>query len=483
VRLLKNLMLAIVLIWASWFGCQSIQMARTQNGHWDTMMRSIGQQILRSVPPTLTATTAQTGLRLPAGVTALPENLSYQVWHREGHAVLRSVDAPAEPFTTLNFDHSDWLGTTDVAGRRWRVYTLTDATGSVQVQVAKCQELLDAELALWRNGSAVIAVLLIALLGTVSWLTICWTMRPVHRVRDALSQRKPLDLRPVPTAELPQELRPLVEGFNAVLAQLDTALRAERHFLADAAHELRTPLAVLTAQARLVQDAQSLDESRTAMAPLVGGIERAARLTEQLLDSARLDAAATPGGRGTAALHEVLALVAHDFAATARPRRQRLVLDTEPCALPVCVDTVGVLMRNLIDNALRYGGDGARVQVLCRRVQEGDRWFVQLGVRDNGPGVPPAERGRIFDRFYRVPGNTARGSGIGLSLVAGIAQLHGARIETGSGLDGRGFSVRLLFPVPGTPTPGDAGRAPPPAQSAPPITSTMTPVCQSNQGL
>ena len=445
VRLLKNLMLAIVLVWASWFGCQAVQMARTQNGHWDTMMRGIGQQILRSVPPNLTVSSAQAGLRLPADITALPEHLSYQVWHRDGHAVLRSVDAPAAPFVPLQFDRPDWLGTADVAGKRWRVYTLSDATGEVQVQVAKCQEMLDAELAAWRNGSLLIAGLLIALLGTVSWLTICWTMRPVHRVRDALSRRKPLDLQPVPSAELPQELRPLVEGFNAVLAQLDTALRAERHFLADAAHELRTPLAVLTAQARLVQDAQSLDDSRAALAPLVGGIQRAARLTEQLLDSARLDASAEHAGPSPAPLHEVVSLVAHDFAVEARTRRQRLVLDTEPCSLPVCIDALGVLMRNLIDNALRYGGDGARVQVLCRRVVRDGRWFVQLGVRDDGPGVPTAERDRIFDRFYRVPGNTARGSGIGLSLVARIAELHGAQLEVGDGLDGRGFGILLTF--------------------------------------
>lgn len=445
VRLLKNLMLAIVLVWASWFGCQALQMARTQNGHWDTMMRAIGQQILRSVPPNLTVFTAQAGMRLPPDITAMPEHLSYQIWHRDGHAVLRSVDAPAEPFTALNFDRTDWLGQSEAGGKVWRVYTITDSTGDVQVQVAKCQELLDAELALWRNGSALIAFLLIALLGTVSWLTICWTMRPVHRVRDALSQRKPLDLHPVPAAELPQELRPLVEGFNAVLAQLDSALRAERQFLADAAHELRTPLAVLTAQAKLVQDAQTLDDSRAAVAPLVCGIERASRLTGQLLDSARLDASTTPDLRSAAPLHEVVSLVAHDFAGDARQRRQRLVLDTEPCALPVCVDTIGVLMRNLIDNALRYSGDGARVQVLCRRVQEDGVWFVQLGVRDDGPGVPPSERARIFDRFYRVPGNTARGSGIGLSLVARIAELHGARIDTGDGLDGRGFGVMFTF--------------------------------------
>jgi len=445
VRLLKNLMLAIVLVWASWFGCQAIQMSRTQSGHWDTMMRAIGQQILRSVSPTMAEVKARDAVRMPPEVTAMQENLSYQIWHRDGHSILKSADAPDVPFAPLQFDTPDWLGTAEAGGKVWRIYTITDADRSVQVQVAKRQDMLDAEMALWFNGSILVAVALIALFGTVSWLTICMTMAPVKRLRDALAQRKPLDMRPVPSAELPQELRPLVDGFNTVLGQLDTALRAERHFLADAAHELRTPLAVLTAQARLVQSAGTLEESRAAIEPLVSGIERASRLTEQLLDSARLDATTDVPAHTAAALHEVVSLVVHDFAAMARQQRQRLLLDTEPCALPVDVNNVGMLLRNLIDNAHRYGGEGARIQVQCRRVEENGRWCVAVGVRDDGPGVPEAERQRIFDRFYRVPGTAGRGSGIGLSLVARIAELHGARIDVGDGLEGRGFGIALVF--------------------------------------
>jgi len=463
VRLLKNLMLAIVLAWATWFGCQAIQMSRTQSGHWDTMMRAIGQQILRSVSPTMAEVKARDAVRMPPEVTAMQENLSYQIWHRDGHAVLKSAGSPDVPFTPLQFDTPDWLGRSEAGGKVWRVYTITDADRSVQVQVAKAQDMLDAEMALWFNGSILVAVALIALFGTVSWFTICVTMAPVKRLRDALAKRKPLDMRPVPSTELPQELRPLVDGFNTVLGQLDTALRAERHFLADAAHEMRTPLAVLMAQARLVQSAGTLEESRAAIEPLVSGIERASRLTEQLLDSARLDATTDAPAHTAAALHEVVSLVVHDFAAMARQQRQRLLLDTEPCALPVDVNTVGMLLRNLIDNAHRYGGEGARIQVQCRRVEVDGRWCVALGVRDDGPGVPEGERQRIFDRFYRVPGTAGRGSGIGLSLVARIAELHGARLDVGDGLDARGFGITLVFvahPVEAPADCGDSGPAP-----------------------
>lgn len=445
VRLLISLMMAICTIWASWFLCQAMQMSRQQTGNWDLMMKATGQQILRSLPPGMTPVDRQTGLSLPPEIPVLPAHLYYQVWHRNGQSILQSANAPAQAWVPLRFDEPHWLGQADLDGQAWRVYTITDATHTVQVQVAKLQSQLDAELALWFNGSLVIAGLLIVLLGTVSWWTICWTMRPVRQLRDTLVERAALDLRPLPLRELPQELRPLVEGFNGVLGQLDTALRAERHFLADAAHELRTPLAVLTAQARLVQSAQTLEESREAMAPLMCGIERTARLTEQLLDSARVDASADPAAGGAVTLHEIVSLVLHDFDPAARQRQQRLLLDTEPCALPVDVDTLGVLLRNLIDNAQRYSGTGARIQVVCRRVRMEDGWCVALGVRDDGPGVPASARDRIFDRFYRVPGTTGRGSGIGLSLVARIAELHGATIDVGEGLDGRGFGITVRF--------------------------------------
>lgn len=444
VRLLISLMLAIGLVWATWIGCQVVQMSRQQSGHWDTMMQSVGQQILRSVHASMGPADAGRSLQIPSQVPVREEHLSYQVWHRDGHVILRSVDAPEVPWVPVRFDVPDWLGKSEAGGQPWRVYTISDASGNVQVQVAKSQRTLDAELRAWFGGSLVVALLAMVLLGTVSWWTICWMLRPVLTVRRALDSRAALDLQPLPMAGLPQELRPLVEGFNQLLGQLDTALRGERRFLADAAHELRTPLAVLTTQARLVQSARTLEESRASAEPLLCGIERASRLTEQLLDSARLDASPSDT-QPDVALHEIVEMVVQDFDASARQARQRLQLDAEACALPVDVDTLGVLLRNLLDNAQRYSGPGSRIQVACRRVPCGTGWCVELAVRDDGPGVPSGELARLFDRFYRVPGTPGRGSGIGLSLVARIAELHGAEVEAGTGLEGRGLGISLRF--------------------------------------
>jgi two-component system OmpR family sensor kinase len=333
-----------------------------------------------------------------------------------------------------------------VKGVEWRVYTINDASGRLQVQVGKSQPQLLSLIKLWLGYSIGTILLLMALLAGVTWTIICWSVAPVQAARQAIEARDPLDLKPLEVHDLPTEVKPLVEAFNAQLLRLEGALQGERRFLADAAHELRTPLAALMAQAQLVKSATTLEESHASLAPLISGIERTARLTEQLLDLARLDAIEHPGGRPPVPLHEIVSLVVRDYDLTAQASNQRLQLRAEPCHARVDIDSIGVLLRNLIDNALRYAGPGARVEVECReQALQGDQRKVVLSVRDDGPGVAKAEHGRIFDRFYRVPGTPGRGSGIGLSLVARIANLHQASLDVGSGLDDRGFGITLTF--------------------------------------
>jgi len=471
-RLLLGVLAAIALFWAAWFGCQVVQMSRQETGLWDQTMQSIGQQILLSLPKGLDQLDERAVYSLPAQVRVQREHVSYQVWQRDGRAVLRSADAPATPWLPLNFDADDAFARVQADGDEWRVYAISDASGQMQVQVAKSRRQMKAMGGSWLALGVGTVLLLMLVLSAVIWLIIRWSLRPVQAVRAAIVQRSALAFQPVCGDDLPEELRPLVDAFNKLLARLEAALQAERRFLADAAHELRTPLAALMAQAQLAQSAPSWGQSRAALEPLVEGIARSARLTEQMLDLARLDAAETQPAPGAAALHEIVALVVHDFDAIARQGRQRLLLHTEPCSVAVDVDTLGVLLRNLVDNALRYAGAGARVEVACAVERGRGAGRVLLSVRDDGPGVPAAERGRIFDRFYRVAGTAGRGSGIGLSLVARIAELHGAELEVTDGLDGRGFGITLRFNSLGTVSSAERGAAqsgtePAPAPSRP----------------
>lgn len=447
-RLLASLLLVIALFWAVWFGLQALQTSRDQTGRWDQSLRAIGQQLLLSMPAGSEGMSAAPAYALPEGVRpreqAGPE-MSYQVWSREGRPVVLSSGAPRTAFLPVQQVDVEALAQVIVDGTEWRVYALWDDRRALQVQVAKRQRQLDAELGAWLQASLGTALLLMATLGAVTWWTVRWSLRPAEVIGEAIMRRQSLDLRPLPVAGLPRELRPLVNAFNGLLARMDISLHAERRFLADAAHELRTPLAALMAQAQLAMSARSVDDSRNALGPLIGGIQRSARLTEQMLDLARVDASEEDAQSPAHAIHELVALLVHDFDAMALTAGQRLRLYTEPCEANIGTDAIGIIVRNLVDNALRYGGAGATIQVECRPETCGDQVTTVLRVLDNGPGVPLDDRHRIFDRFYRVPGSGRQGSGIGLSLVARVAQVAGATVELGSGLEGRGLGVTVRF--------------------------------------
>jgi signal transduction histidine kinase len=432
-RLLGVLVAAFLAFWLLWVALWTVFMKRDGTGLWDSSLAVNAQQIARTMPHEADLVAGSPLVGLAANVW-MRDDMIYQVWS-QGRLVVRSVDAPADP---IKPDFVDGFGERDLAGERHRVFAVSDATRGIQVQAAKSRSHFE-QIARWLIGATLTTVgLLLALLAVALWLGIRWSLKPVDALRKAVGARGAFDLAPLPTARLPTELRGLVDTFNAQLERLDGAVQRERRFVADAAHELRTPLAVLSAQAQVALRADDVAEKNAAIALLADGIDRSARLSEQLLDLARLDAKTDTAKRRRVDLAELAELVARDYAASARRRGQQIVLATEPSVLEADVDELGILLRNLIDNALRYAGDGARVEVHCLPRERG----IELVVADDGPGVAPAERERIFDRFYRVAGSGERGSGIGLSLVARIAASHGATIAVG---DGRGFRVSVVF--------------------------------------
>jgi two-component system sensor histidine kinase QseC len=455
-RLLVALLLVLLLFLGSSLCAYAMMLSRQQTGWWDSSLRVVAQQILQSLPDNLSESSSRHNYRLPDGVArAGPvkapkfHEMNFQVW-TQGRIVVRSPGSPATP---LRPDFVDGFADVQGDGPARRVYSIGDSTGRLHVQVAHTHEQLNAELARWIRLTVVASAMMFVLLAGALWLVICWSLRPVNAVREAIQRRNALDLSPLPTTRLPLEVAPMVDSFNQLLQRLDTSLQGERRFIADAAHELRTPLAALLTHTELALGAADPQASRAALAHLAQGIQRSARLTEQLLDLARLDTGRPLGSERRVRLYEVIEVVVHDFELTAAQRRQRIVLELEACEVVGDVDMLGILLRNLVDNALRYGDEGGRVRVACEsRGKE-----VMLSVADDGPGVPRAEHERVFDRFYRVAGRGGRGSGVGLSLVARIAELYSARIATGDGLDGRGFSVALHFTAP---PPTDAPVAP-----------------------
>jgi len=432
--------LALAFCWICGVGVVVAYTASNEHSLWDGKLQSFGTRLLLSLPAEeINDGPFGPGLELPPEMQRDPENFAIQVWSHDRQLMIRSPSAPPTP---LQPSFRTGFATLDAGGQTWRVYTISDRHSLVSVQVANLQQVIDREM----YGETLLALAaMTAVLVLVALLllhALDHSLRPLSVIEHALLQRKDFDLTPLPVDTLPAELQPLVTSFNHLLVQLDSAVAAERRFLGDAAHELRTPLSVLQAHVDVAMHARSDAERQQALDMLQQGVRRSARMAEQLLDMARLDAVSCSIRTEALDLTLLVEHVMHEYAYHAQSLGCTLDADTAPARVEGNLDELATLLRNLLDNAVRFARDGGHVEVACGMGPAGP-W---LSVADDGPGVPEAEHGAIFQRFYRLPGNQGRGSGIGLSLVAAIARLHGARIGTGAGLAGKGFAVRVAFP-------------------------------------
>jgi signal transduction histidine kinase len=441
-RLIKVLFVVAVLFWASVVGFWIIFSMRQEFSHHDALFEGIAKQIVVSMPANVEQMPDTLRVAESAAASPTPEKVNYQVWVNRSRAVVRS---PTTPLTPLNPDFTEGFSNQLHGEQMWRIYTVADATGKMHVQVGAMRSVIDAEVKDKATKMLFVASILLLLLGGAIWGVICWSLRPVEAVETAVRKKDVFDLTPLPTDNLPTEIKSLVLAFNSLLARLGQAMEAERSFIADAAHELRTPLAALQAHGEVALRAGSMVEKDEALKKLLVVVERSTRLSEQLLDLAQLEAGTRAGHRQPIDLCELIPVVVRDFEAVAQHRQQSISVHTDACRIDGDIDQLGILVRNLVDNALRYSCEQGRVDVTCGSMERDGVAVGFLRVADDGPGVPKSEQAHIFDRFYRVPGNGGRGSGIGLSLVARIAEFHHARIEIGDGLDGRGLGVTIVF--------------------------------------
>ncbi|MEZ2349766.1 ATP-binding protein [Caballeronia sp. RCC_10] len=352
------------------------------------------------------------------------EGVVIQIWNRNG--VLMYYSHPRVPLAP----HAELGFSTEMTARgEWRVYSAIVGDNVVQLaQPLSIRNRVAAGVA-WRTLWPL--VLLLPLLGLAIWIIVGQGLAPLQRVTRALDTRHPEALDPLSDQRLPQEVRPLVRALNALLSRLSTALDTQKAFVADAAHELRTPLAAVKIQAQLVARAEDDATRREALADLNEGIARATRLAEQLLALARSE----PDGKAVAKAVDLRALLddcVRAYVLVAEERGVDLGIEaSEPATVVGDPDSLRVMFNNLIDNATKYTPRGGRVDV-CLKVRDG-RPIVEIA--DTGPGIPADERERVFDRFYRVgqSANRARtdvaGSGLGLAIVRRIADQHRASVE------------------------------------------------------
>ncbi len=446
-RMFRALALWVLFAWSLSLGAMYIFSTNSQTSNWDDKLQSIAIKLLQMTPSDLDAE-GRAGAGAPllqSAGEAHNNELTFQVWGPGNRLLASTPDAPRAP---LRPDFKPGFTSVEIDGQSWRVYSATDRDGRFHVQVGNDRRMINEDFQKHSAKAVSLAALGMALAGLMMAWSVGRALRPIATVEQATRNRSKFDLTPLPTAALPSELLPLVHAFNHVLAHLDQAIKAERQFISDAAHELRTPLSVLQAQLDVALRARTDEERRLALGKLLVGIQRGSRLSEQLLDMARLEAGIHAPVRQHYDVRDIVLHVASEFDMVANRQQRVIELEVASCGMRCDVDEMGILVRNLVDNALRYTCPGGRVRIRCGGLDSGAGVRPFLEVADDGPGVPPDQREAIFNRFYRVPGSASvRGSGIGLSLVTRIAQTHGATIETGVGIGAPGLSVRLLFPV------------------------------------
>ncbi len=299
---------------------------------------------------------------------------------------------------------------------------------------------------LTRNARSLLPYLLLALPFVLLpvWLSMRNGLRPLQQLASRIARRHTDDLQPIGFNARHRELKPLEQSLDTLLARMRQKVERERAFVQDAAHEIRTPLAVITAQAHVMARSQSEDERTQAQAHLEQAIARTSHLAQQLLDLAALDEAQRPAPRELDVAQWLRAALAQ-AAPQAMAQQIELSLDA-PDHLPTRLDVPALesIAHNLIDNAVRYTTAGGNVTVGLR--QEGA--VLHLTVQDDGPGIPVTDRSRVFERFYRGVGHTANGSGLGLAIVQQAARRMGGQVHVGDGLDGRGVGFFVSIPLP-----------------------------------
>jgi two-component system, OmpR family, sensor kinase len=283
------------------------------------------------------------------------------------------------------------------------------------------------------------------LLMLAVWWIVSASLAPVSRVRRQVAERQADDLTEVNEAGLPAEVQPLVHELNLLFARVRQAFEAQKSFVADAAHELRSPLAALKLQAQGLRRAADDASRELAVNRLTAGIDRATRLMEQLLVLARQQANAVTGPRPQpTSLADLARHALADAASHAQTRRIDLGLrHVDASEVPGNAEALTILLRNLLDNAIKYTPPGGTVDVEIHQLA--DR--VLLSVEDSGPGIPEQDRDRVLDRFYRATGTQTTGSGLGLAIVKSIADLHGASLTLGRSPRLGGLRVELSFPA------------------------------------
>lgn len=367
---------------------------------------------------------------------------NFQIWSDGGKLLLHSSNAPKIPLLV----DTDGFSDNAVDHKKWRVFTTYNPKAGIRTVVAERNDTRNELGRRIAQDDLYIMLLTFPLSGLLIWIIIGRGLKSLDGVAQEVANRAPSHLEPVNITEAPDEIKPLVDELNKLFFRLKEGFEREKRFTADAAHELRTPLAALKTQAQVALNSNNIDEKNQALQKLISSVNRSTHVVQQLLIMSKL----VPEAASMNELDEVhLEKVTREILAMLAPAaiEKAIELEFEPAdSTPLFLGNstaIGILVRNLVDNAIRYSEPNGCVMV---RVYQ-QKHEIVLDVRDNGPGIPVELQPRVFQRFFRVLGNKSPGSGLGLAIVQQICVLHNARVILESPKKGTGLIVKVFFPV------------------------------------
>jgi signal transduction histidine kinase len=325
-------------------------------------------------------------------------------------------------------------------GREWRLFA--SEAGGQFVVAAQPADVRDRAARRITLRSLLPSLGALPLAALMIWIAVAYGLRPLVRIAQDLRNRSHRDLLPLDVSLLPPDIAPLAEALNDLMARLAGIIATQRTFIADAAHELLTPLTALRLQAQMLSRSKTPSRQREAMAELQGGVSRTLQLARQLLTLARHDA----DSEMVDTTRVDLAAVIQRVVAIHQPLATEKALQTEVGIQESAVvlgneEALSILVSNLLDNSIKYTERDGRLLISLRPASTG----AELKIEDSGPGIPVEERERVFDRFYRRHDSMVTGNGLGLAIAKEIAVRHGAAIILDSSEALGGLSARVLF--------------------------------------
>ncbi len=374
---------------------------------------------------------------ISSGGHAYETKLAFQARDSGGGLLLRSESGPAQALAPLSPGYANIT----IGNELWRCFTLRAPSG-LWYQAGELSD-IRAEMAEdIAFGTLLPLILAVPLMALMVWLATAWVSRGLIRISSEIEAREPDRLTPIELGRVPREIQGLVKAVNGLLQRLDAALARERRFTADAAHELRTPVAAVKVHADNLRSAVDDAEREESQQRLDAGVQRMERAIAQLLTLSRVEAGAAPPARVAVDLERILRCLIDDALALARASAIELSVDAQAAVVLGDSAALDGMLRNLLDNALRYTPGAGRVHVQLRTMGS----EVHLVIEDSGPGIPPEARERVFERFHRELGTGAEGSGLGLSIVAQVLATHDGRITLDSSPQLGGLRVSVVLP-------------------------------------